>query len=265
MPSVANWFALALCLPALALYASAADEKKEKKEAKKPEPPRVIGASPFVVAPGTTHKVKLRGQHLTNVTEVRFTNDAVRVRAAIRGASRLDPPKDADAKKAADSQLELEIRFLADTPPSTNYFVAVSPAGRSDAMPLVVFPPGALAEENEPNGGFKQAQPIDPGRTLLGALKEAADVDVFRFEGRSGQRVRIEVGAAQFGSPLDSLVTLYDASGHILGVNDDAGGARDSLLVARLPTDGAFLVSVIDAHDRGGPTYSYLLRVSLEP
>ena len=121
-----------------------------------------------------------------------------------------------------------------------------------------------LIEEREPNGGFKQAQPLAPGKTLVGTVKEAADVDVFRFEGRAGQQAVIEVCAARHGAALDSLLTLYDTAGHLLAVNDDADGSSDSRLKFRLPADGGYFVSVIDAFDRGGPTYVYLLCVRLE-
>ena len=51
------------------------------------------------------------------------------------------------------------------------------------------------------------------------------DVDVFRFEGRAGQRVVAEVLAARLGSPVDSFLTVYDAQGRVLAANDDHGGS----------------------------------------
>ena len=241
-----------------------ADEKKDKKEEKKPEPPRVAVALPLAVSAGTTNQIKIRGQNLTNVTELRFTNDAVKAAVSLKPGAKVDVPKDADAKKIGDTQVEVEVSFPADAAPGTNYFTLASTNGVSAAHPLIVLPSGELVEEKEPNGGFKQAQPLAAGRTLLGMVKESGDVDVFRVEGKAGDRLVIEVNAARSGSALDALVMLYDVAGHILAVNDDAGGSTDSLLRHRLPADGACLVSVIDAHDRGGPTHAYLLRVTVE-
>jgi hypothetical protein len=160
--------------------------------------------------------------------------------------------------------MDVDIAFPADAAPGTNYFTVISPLGQSAPQPLLVLSAEDLIEEREPNGGFKQAQPLAPGKTLLGAVKEAADVDVFRFDGRAGQQADIEVCAARHGAPLDPLLMLYDVAGHILAVSDDADGSSDSRLKFRLPADGGYLVSVIDSFDRGGPTYVYLLRVKLD-
>jgi hypothetical protein len=121
-----------------------------------------------------------------------------------------------------------------------------------------------LIEEKEPNGGFKQTQPLAMGKTLLGTVKEPADVDVFRFECKAGQRFIAEVFAARCGSALDSILTLHTVDGRILATNDDAAGSRDSILRFQLPANGACLFSLVDAHDRGGPAFVYLLRVSVE-
>ncbi len=260
MSSRAALPALALCLLALCPAALAADEKKEEK---KPEPPRVIVAMPLAVSPGATNKVRVRGNNLTDATEARFTNAALKADLVIKSKTKVEVPKDADAKKVGDAQIELEVSFPAGTPPGTNGFTVASTHGVSTAHPLVILPAGEMIDEKEPNGGFKQAQPIEPGRTVLGAVKEAADVDVIRFEGKAGQRVRVEVAAARLGSALDALVTLHDAGGHILASNDDADGSADSLLVAKLPGDGTYFVSLIDAQDRGGATSVYLLRIEL--
>ena len=249
---------------AVLLQSAFAADKSDKKEPKKPEPPRVIVTMPLAVAAGKTNLVRVRGENLTNVTELRFTNAALKAVATIRSQTTIELPKGVETNKVGNTQMEVEINVPADAALGTNYFTVISPIGQSAPQPLVVLSPDELIEEREPNGGFKQAQPLAPGKTLVGAVKEPADVDVFRFEGRAGQQAVIEICAARHGAALDSLLTLYDAVGHILAVSDDAVGSPDSLLKFRLPADGSYLVSVIDAFDRGGPTYVYLLRVSLE-
>jgi hypothetical protein len=262
LPLHATLVAILCCLSVT--RTQAADGKKDKKEEKKPEPPRVVVALPLAVITGTTNKIKIRGQNLNEVTALRFTNHAVKATVVLKGRTKVEVPKDADATKVGDTQVEVELSFPADALPGTNYFTLTSTNGTSTARPLLVLPAGDLLEEKEPNGGFKQAQPLAPGRTLLGLVREPGDVDVFRIEGKAGAQMTIEVTAARLGSALDSLVMLYDVAGHILAVNDDADGSTDSRLRYRLPPDGACLVSVIDAHDRGGPTHAYLLRVTVE-
>lgn len=262
LPFHVTLVAILCCLPVSATQA--ADGKKDKKEEKKPEPPRVAVALPLAVSAGMTNKIKVRGQNLTDVTALHFTNDAVKATVVLKGKTKVEVPKDADAMKVGDTQVEAEVSFSADAPPGTNCFTLTSTNGVSAAHPLIVLPAGDLIEEKEPNGGFRQAQLLPPGKTLLGLVKEPGDVDVFRIEGKAGAPMTIEVHAARSGSALDALVMLYDVAGHILAVNDDAGGSTDSLLRHRLPEDGVCLVSVIDAHDRGGPTHAYLLRVTVE-
>ena len=55
------------------------------------------------------------------------------------------------------------------------------------------------------------------------------------------------------------MLTLYDEAEHILGSSADTDGTTDAALQARLPADGKYFLSLIDAHDKGGPTHAYLL------
>jgi len=253
-----------LLLLAMSLPAWGADEKKEKKEEKKPEPPRVLVAMPLAVTPGSTIKGRVRGNNLENATELRFTNASLNASVVIQTKAKVEVPKDADAKKVGDSQMEVEWKFPAGTKPGTNWFTVTSTNGVSEPHPLVLLLADELIEEKEPNGGFKQAQAVTPGKILMGVVKEAADVDVFQFEGKAGQRVRVEVTAAGLGSALDSIVTLYDSGGHVLAANDDVQGRADSVLSVKLRADGVCFVSLIDAQDRGGATSVYLLKITVE-
>jgi hypothetical protein len=90
-------------------------------------------------------------------------------------------------------------------------------------------------------------------------------VDVVQFDGRAGQRITAEVTAARHGSPLDAILTLYDSDGRTLATNDDSEAGTDSMLRATLPADGACFLSLMDAHDRGGPAHVYLLVVRSVP
>lgn len=238
-----------------------ADDKADKKEEKKPEPPRVIVTLPLALKIGPTNKVVIRGLNLTNVTELRFTNEATKASVVLGKKSKAEVPKESDAKKVGDTQVAAEIFLPAETSAGTNWFTLTSPDGISAPIPLLFLPAADLIEEKEPNGGFREAQALPNGPTMSGMIKEVGDVDVFRFEGAAGQLIRIEVIAASAGSALDSLLTLYDALGNLLASNDDALGGRDSRLECRLKTTGTHYVSVMDANDKAGPTHVYLLRV----
>ena len=245
--------------PALALAA----DKEEKKDEKKPDPPRVALALPFAVSAGSTNRIVIRGQHLTNATELRFTNTVAfdTFIVSITNRAKADVPKEADAKKVGDSRLDVEVIVPAGAVTGTNWFTVMTPDGISEPRPLLVLPAGMLIAEQEPNGGFKQAQIIEIGRAVTGLIQEAGDVDVFRFEGSAGETIRVEVVAAAAGSALDSLVSVQDAAGRILATNDDASGQADSILECDLPKSAAYYINLTDAHDKAGPTHAYLLRL----
>ncbi len=96
---------------------------------------------------------------------------------------------------------------------------------------------------------------------LQGSIGQPQDVDVFRIEGKAGQRLVLEVLAARFGSPLDPLLTLYDAAGQVVASSDDVDGGADARIEITLPRDGAYHLSIADANDQGGPQYLYRLSV----
>jgi hypothetical protein len=140
----------------------------------------------------------------------------------------------------------------------------------SNSVPFVVDTlPECLDEE--PNNTEQTAQVIRPPLIVNGRIDEPGDRDVFRFEGRKGGKVLIEVLARRINSPLDSFLKLTDAEGKQLMVNDDTVDRgeglcthhADSLLEVELPADGAYHVHLIDTQQKGGVAYGYRLRVSV--
>src|SRR5207248_10303875 len=107
------------------------------------------------------------------------------------------------------------------------------------------------------------AQPVTPGQEVQGAIGQKQDVDVYRFEGKAGQQLVAGVLAARYGSALDSFLTLHDGEGRTLASNDDSDGSPDSRVERRLPRDGTYYLSVIDANDQGGPAHVYRLALRL--
>jgi hypothetical protein len=108
-------------------------------------------------------------------------------------------------------------------------------------------------------------QSISLPQEVEGRIDPGKDVDLYRFEGKAGQRLSLEVLAARYGSALDPVLTLYDVEGHILASCDDLADSADSRLDVALPRDGAYFVGVIDANDSNGPAHVYRLRVRLNP
>lgn len=124
--------------------------------------------------------------------------------------------------------------------------------------------------EAEPNHRPEMAQRLVVPCIVNGRIEAPGDVDVFRFAGRAGQAVVVEVMARRLDSPLDSVIRLLDSQGRALAVNDDHAdpGAgltthhADSRLTCTLPADGCYFVELADVQRQGGPLFAYRLRVS---
>ncbi len=145
------------------------------------------------------------------------------------------------------------------------------PAGSDFASGPVLFAIDTLSEtfEREPNGSPRQAQPLTLPTIVNGRIQVPGDRDMFSFSGRAGEEVVAEVEARRLGSPLDSVLELYDAAGHRVAYNDDhpdrgAGlvtHQADSFLLARLPATGIYVLRLSDIQGKGGVEYTYRLRV----
>lgn len=94
-----------------------------------------------------------------------------------------------------------------------------------------------------------------------GIVNQPGDVDFFRFKAKKDQALDIHVIARQLRSPLDSVLTLYNAQGGGMASNDDSGGP-DSYLRFSAPSDGEYVVSVTDHLHQGGPDYTYRIEIT---
>ncbi len=121
----------------------------------------------------------------------------------------------------------------------------------------------------EPNDHIATAQPLALPIIVNGRIDRTGDVDVFRFEGKAGGEIVAEVVARRLGSPLDSVLTLTDAAGKQLALNDDTDdkGAgllthqADSRIGFTLPADGPYFLTLADTQHQGGPEFGYRLRI----
>jgi hypothetical protein len=131
--------------------------------------------------------------------------------------------------------------------------------------------------ETESNDTLEDAQRIDLPKIINGRIDRTGDLDVFRFEGRAGDKVLAEVCARRLNSPLDSLLRLTDASGKVLEWNDDyvlkdshlymdtlglMTHHADSYMLAKLPEDGTYYVHLADSQSHGGAAHAYRLRIA---
>lgn len=223
-------------------------------------PPVVKGTAPLGIVDGMTVPLLIRGFKLGEITELKFpqlkTSPVFRIKSkgAAPGVQRVP------TEKIGDTQVEVELTLPVDTPPGTTTFIVIGPKGQSEPRKLVVLESTKTVAEKEPNDGFGQAQEVTLGQTITGVLKGDQNADVFRFTAEAGQRVKIEVQAAQLGSLLNPFVLLHDADGQLLMEMDDGPNGTDPVLEITLPKTGRYFLSIRDADSTSSPIHAYLIR-----
>ena len=108
-----------------------------------------------------------------------------------------------------------------------------------------------------------------PG-AVRGVLNRPGETASFRFSGREGEKIVLEVQARRFGSPLDSHLTLIGPDGRTVAENDDVQEPLlvdeytqhlDSAITCDLPQTGEYRVLLTDTAGHGGKDYFYRLRI----
>lgn len=225
---------------------------------KKNDGPRITGVAPFTLTPGQTTTVRLRGLKLDTATAV-VVQPATAGLVIERGEGKKSPPPNgAEVKKYGDT--ELEVKLTAALPTAPLQLIVETSAGRTPAVALPVIAASESVEEKEPNGGFREAQPLTIGKIVRGCINSDKDVDVYRFEGKRGMKVAIVAEAARWPSLADPMLTLFSANGQIVASGSASPGGDGQIAIA-LPADGAYYISVLDAQDTGGPWHCYQLIV----
>lgn len=163
----------------------------------------------------------------------------------------------AENDDGADSGLNSRLLFTA--PENGEYLIRVTPLNPTDA--------GAYSLSLQEGPPAAAAQSIAIGATVEGELTEAdgksesgSPADAWRFEGREGQRVRIDMTSSDF----DTYLELFDENRVSLEQDDDGGAeGTDSRLTFTLPATGSY---VIEARAFAEATGAYSLSIAeVEP
>ena len=172
----------------------------------------------------------------------------------------------------------LEAKFLGDpTGDFTQPITLPTEKSRSARFGLVADHHGLAPSPNWLRiSPLANAPSITPGNTLgkatalnstaplafNGVLTTKGDAAFFRFTAKKDQNLDFQVYARRLGSPLDSVLTVFDAKGKSLGNNDDAAGNPDSAVRVKIPEDGDYTVKIADQLARGGPRFTYRVEIA---
>jgi len=248
----------AVCLSAIILFFGAvlAQQKDKPKES----PPQPLYALQLAADPGKTTKLTLRGLNLDSATEVRLGEPKSSGKVIGKG-KKIAVPNQMNAQVVGDSEIEVEVTLAVEVPGGEVPLTLIGPGGEGKSMTLLVNDDTPRVAEKEPNDGFKQAMPVQAPQIVEATFKQNQDVDVFRLEGKAGEKYRIEVLAGRFGSPADAMLTIYDEAGRTIATGEVPVGGRDPIVRFTLPKNGAYFISVIEGFDQGGANFVYRLAV----
>lgn len=245
-------------LAAMPLVARTGMGQDKKKEAKKA--PVIKMVLPLALKPGAATTLTIRGQGLAEAKEVKFPGGQATV-VKISSKGQAGAP-DKNPERVGDTQVVVDLKVNDKLPAEAIRVIVVTPNGDTEPFSILVSESEVpVVKEKEPNDGFRTPQVIPVPCVVEGTIERQRDVDVFRFEGKKGQKIVAEVVSARQGSGLDAQLTLFDKNGNQLAFSDDAVG-QDPRIEIVLPADDYYLLSLIDAHDTGSNLHAYRLMVS---
>lgn len=140
------------------------------------------------------------------------------------------------------------VRFAANKPAA---FVPV----RSETLPIHL--------EKEPNDTPAQAALVRAPVAIYGKLDRPGDRDIFRIAVKKGERFTLTPVTRSLGSPAMLYLAVEDEKGALLAANDTASTQplTEIPVTFRAPEDGECRVIIGELAHRGGPAFTYGLRV----
>lgn len=247
-------------LPLMVLSLVAGPSAGQRKRKSTDQAPHGLYAMSLAADPGKTTRLTIRGLRLDAAAQVRVGEP--KSTGKIVGKGRKVPvPNQLSAQLIGDTEVDIEVTLPAEVPGGGVPVSLVNADGDGKPFDLLVNDDTPRVQEKEPNDGFRQPMPVAAPVVVQAAFRQGQDVDVYRLDGRAGQKWRIEVQARRFGSPADPMLTLYDGTGHLIAHGDARHDGLDRVLRVTLPRDGPYLVSVVEAFDQGGPMFVYRLAI----
>ncbi len=146
--------------------------------------------------------------------------------------------------------------------PGTHWLVP-SRDGR-DALTRFPFRVAAMSNcfEQEPDEDSR-ADKVDLQPTIQqlpiafnGRIQHSKDTDEFFLQVHAGEKIQLDVWAARLGSPLDSILRVWDSQNRPIATCDDRD-SLDSQLTFTAEADDVVRVSIEDKRQQGGPDYCY--------
>ncbi|MCI0422653.1 MAG: PPC domain-containing protein [Acidobacteria bacterium] len=234
-------------------------------------PPTVTFTTPSGIQRGATATFVVEGTGLEGATAMVFSEPGlsgkvVEVSPVPTSMSALEPKVVRSSRPYFDDpppvQARVEISAESWMAAGTHQFRIITPNGSSTAGRIVVSP-YPETREREPNDKFSEAQELALPMTVHGLLPKPGDTDAYRFQAKAGQEVVFLINAGGLGSRLDPVIEVVDASGKVIGSNQEE---RDrSSLGVKIVADGVYAARVSDYQHGGTIRHFYRLTLGQLP
>lgn len=163
-------------------------------------------------------------------------------------------------------ETQLKVRALADRNRPLRWYSIPQTDKVSVRFPLRIDMTSEILDQ-EPNDRPEQAQDVTLPIIVNGRIDRRDDKDVFRFDAHG--TVVAEVYARRAGSPLDSAVSVTDATGKEIAFGDDFRDDAqplithhaDTLMTAVMSGKGPYCLHLSDAQRKGGKDFIYRLYI----
>jgi hypothetical protein len=162
-------------------------------------------------------------------------------------------------------QTKLDLPLAADGPPLQPFHVEVGGLRSNEVLLAANTEPDV--NEIKPHDTQATAQRLALPVAVNGRVDYPGEDDWYVFAVAAGQTITAEIVARRCGSPLDSIVAIYNKQGNKLAENDDAFDPSlpllthhaDSRLIYKFGAAGDYWIRVRDVEGHGGSDYSYRL------
>lgn len=221
--------------------------------------PRVETVFPGAVSRGATTDVLLTGSYnLRDAYRILFEGEGVSA-SVVQWLDMADPNVPKEKRKPFEPEgLKLRITVAKDTTPGIRPFRVLTKGSLSAVAHLLITEAPSVTE-SEPNDSGAQAQRIEIPQTLNGLLDQDADVDVYSFQAKTGDKISFIVHAARLQRPVphleknfsDITISLRDSEGLELAAADD-WKSEDPQLFHEFLKDGTYYLHVWEARYHSG-------------
>ena len=256
----------------ISIQLNAADEKKT------PPPSKIgfrqlVAFKPAAVQQGDKRKVQLHSSYTLDGTHsVFFDQPGIKIKFA--------EPKAKAAPRRGRGSVGTPFAFDIEVPknqPARIYECRVATDQAVSSVSHLLVTPFPVIEEVEKkdNNTFDTAQVVKIPSTVCGICEKTEDLDCYKFTGKKGQEITLQVYAQRVTEAIhtmqtsgvylmDSILTLYGPQKQIVAQNDNFVKS-DSLITYKLPADGEYVFEIRDARYVGSGKYAYCIEVSDTP